>query len=310
MADYEFHRSSPARFHPLTLILLFLGVALSLSANIYQFVRGERTARDLALTQNKLQAQITRLSDATSGAFSVTEKRFVDMKKAEDATSSRLNKALSQSKRSSQVAGRLEDRNQKLERRNRELVAQLTELKQEINAKLQKAEISAQSTNSRLDAASAKLDQLARQTEKNRGELKPTAAAIPPPVPAVPAPRRPIVLSRDVGQPAHFEFDLLKTKVPTRVAGMQVAVRSADPKTNRCTLDLYDGDRIVETVDRTVNQPVQLYLHGSQSPREIVVREIRKDEVLGYISVPKPAGIQTAASAGRKDTPVSGPDPH
>jgi hypothetical protein len=52
-------------------------------------------------------------------------------------------------------------------------------------------------------------------------------------------------------------------------------------------------DKRVEKRDRTVNEPVQLYVSGYRQPVEIVVNQVNKDEVVGYVSVPKVA-------AGRK----------
>jgi sortase (surface protein transpeptidase) len=46
-------------------------------------------------------------------------------------------------------------------------------------------------------------------------------------------------------------------------------------------------DKKVEKKDRTVNEPVQLYLSGSSQAYEIVVNQVKKNEVVGYIAVPK-----------------------
>jgi hypothetical protein len=43
----------------------------------------------------------------------------------------------------------------------------------------------------------------------------------------------------------------------------------------------------VEKKDRTVNEPVQLYVAGNRQPFEIVVNNVKKDEVTGYLAVPK-----------------------
>jgi sortase (surface protein transpeptidase) len=46
-------------------------------------------------------------------------------------------------------------------------------------------------------------------------------------------------------------------------------------------------DKTVEKRDRSINEPVQLYLAGNRQPEEIVVNEVKKDEVVGYVSIPK-----------------------
>jgi sortase (surface protein transpeptidase) len=61
----------------------------------------------------------------------------------------------------------------------------------------------------------------------------------------------------------------------------------ADPKHNRFTLQVLADDKMLEKRDRTINEPVQLYLAGNRQPEEIVVNEVKKDEVVGYVSIPK-----------------------
>jgi hypothetical protein len=43
----------------------------------------------------------------------------------------------------------------------------------------------------------------------------------------------------------------------------------------------------VEKRDRSINEPVQLYVAGNRQPEEIVINEVSKDEVKGYLSMPK-----------------------
>jgi hypothetical protein len=44
----------------------------------------------------------------------------------------------------------------------------------------------------------------------------------------------------------------------------------------------------VQKKDRTINEPVQFYVARSQKqPYEIVINEIRKDQVSGYLATPK-----------------------
>ena len=71
------------------------------------------------------------------------------------------------------------------------------------------------------------------------------------------------------------------------VGALQLAVSKVDPKRNRFTLDVLADDKKVETRDKTINEPVQLYVAGYRQPVEIVVNEVRKDEVVGYLAVPK-----------------------
>jgi hypothetical protein len=92
---------------------------------------------------------------------------------------------------------------------------------------------------------------------------------------------------RELGERNYIEFDLKKKNAPQKVGVIQLTVTKADPKRNRFTLNVIADDKRVEKRDRTVNEPVQLYVSGSRQPLEIVVNDVKKDEVVGYLAVPK-----------------------
>jgi hypothetical protein len=52
-------------------------------------------------------------------------------------------------------------------------------------------------------------------------------------------------------------------------------------------VDVLADDRRVEKKDKNLNEPVQFYMTGTRIPYEVVVNEIRKDQVTGYLAVPK-----------------------
>ena len=70
-------------------------------------------------------------------------------------------------------------------------------------------------------------------------------------------------------------------------------LKSADMKKNRYTIELIADDKLVEKKDKTVNEPVQFMLSRATQPFEIVVNEVKKDMISGYISAPK---VQQAAA--------------
>ena len=282
--------STRSKIQAAILVLLFLGMALALTGNVYQFVKTERLSRDLAVMQRSMQTQITRLSDATSGAFDVTQQRFQEVKQLQDSNATALTDARAELRRSnSEFTAKLEEKNQELARQNRDLAAQLAALKQDAVAKFQKTSTGLQTTTAKLDATAAKLDRLAGASDTNRAELKriatdvaairtTTAATAPS------APKRPPVLRESTDH--RVPFDLVTTKVPTRIGDIQIAIVSTDIRKNGYTMDLYSDDKIARDSAHMVNEPVQIYVAGHTAPYEIVVTEVRKDEVIGYVGRP------------------------
>jgi multidrug efflux pump subunit AcrA (membrane-fusion protein) len=92
---------------------------------------------------------------------------------------------------------------------------------------------------------------------------------------------------KELGDRDYVEFDLKRTAGRQKVGDMQLILAKADPKHNRFTLQVLADDKTVEKRDRSINEPVQLYLAGNRQPEEIVVNEVKKDEVVGYVSIPK-----------------------
>jgi chromosome segregation ATPase len=93
---------------------------------------------------------------------------------------------------------------------------------------------------------------------------------------------------KELGERNYFEFRLGKTGKPARVGDVQLQVKRVDPKRARYTVELVADDRRIEKKDKTVNEPVQFYVSSkARQPYEIVVFEIGKDTVIGYLSTPK-----------------------
>ena len=92
---------------------------------------------------------------------------------------------------------------------------------------------------------------------------------------------------RELGERNYVEFDVRKTNQPQRVGTVSVILRKADPKRNRYTVDVIADDKKVEKKDRSINEPVQFYVSRAHQPYEIVVNEVKKDQIAGYLAMPK-----------------------
>lgn len=60
-----------------------------------------------------------------------------------------------------------------------------------------------------------------------------------------------------------------------------------DLKKNKYTLELVADDKRVEKKDKNVNEPVQFYVAKARQPYELVVNEVKKDQIVGYLATPK-----------------------
>lgn len=92
---------------------------------------------------------------------------------------------------------------------------------------------------------------------------------------------------RDLGDRNIYEFTVSKNGKPQKVGDIEVVLRKADPGHSRFTLDLLADDHRVEKKDRTIDEPVQFYTSKAKQPYELVVNQVNKNQVTGYLATPK-----------------------
>ncbi len=93
---------------------------------------------------------------------------------------------------------------------------------------------------------------------------------------------------RDLGDRNIYEFKLSKQSGAMKVGGLLFTLKKADPKHNRYTMDVLADDKHVEKKDKTTNEPVQFYVASrARQPFEVVVNQVSKDVVTGYLATPK-----------------------
>ena len=91
------------------------------------------------------------------------------------------------------------------------------------------------------------------------------------------------------GDRNYYEFRLQKGKNPTPVSTVSLQLRKTDAKMNKYTLNVMADDRTIEKKDRTVFEPLQFYTGRDHLLYEVVVNDVEKDQISGYLSTPKNA---------------------
>ena len=112
-----------------------------------------------------------------------------------------------------------------------------------------------------------------------------------------------IDLLRRQGERDYIEFSIAGKNQPQKVGNVTVEVKSTNERKNRAFLVLTVEDKTTEDKNRAINQPLFFYLSGTHLPQELVINKIGKNQVSGYLSIPKanahPVTAAAAASSGR-----------
>jgi hypothetical protein len=90
------------------------------------------------------------------------------------------------------------------------------------------------------------------------------------------------------GERSYVDIKLGREKKPQKFADITLLLKSTDPKKNRYTVQVMADDKLTEKKDKNVNEPVQFYTaKGGHIPYELVINQVNKNEIVGYLSIPK-----------------------
>jgi hypothetical protein len=160
-------------------------------------------------------------------------------------------------------------------------VQQLSEFQQEASSKLGAVTADVSQVRTDVDATKKELEStrrdlvdvketLSQQIAKNRDELQQL---------------------RLKGERNFYEFDIQKKKGPALVGDLRIGILKADQKKKKYDLRIVVDDNTLDKKDRTVNEPVQFLVGRTKLRYEIVVNEVQKDRLIGYLSTPKDKGL-------------------
>jgi len=88
------------------------------------------------------------------------------------------------------------------------------------------------------------------------------------------------------GDRNYYEF-LLHKGSKAQLGTVQVQLKKINDKHARYTMLVKAGDRTIEKKDKSLMEPVQFYSGGDRALYEMVVFQMKDDQVAGYLAVPK-----------------------
>jgi hypothetical protein len=242
-------------------LALFLGLAIAIGGNIYESMCRDNLTRDLARAQVSSEQQMAKVNDTTKGALLESKQRVDALEsQVEEATNANLRQVRSELKKTNnQLADGVDQKSQ-------QLMSQLSDLRVDTSEKLGRVSGDIENTGADVKRIEGDLNAVSGTVATNAQELS---------------------ALKERGERDYFEFALGKTKAPQKIGDVRLVLKKADPKHNRYTVEVLADDKKVEKKDKTINEPVQLYVSGSSQAYEIVVNQVKKNLVVGYLATPK-----------------------
>ncbi len=100
---------------------------------------------------------------------------------------------------------------------------------------------------------------------------------------------------RRLGERDYYEFTINQRGKRERVGDLMVELRNSNPKKNLYSVAIFVDDQRYEKKNRSANEPIYFFTHGSRAPLEFTVNQVAKNKISGYLSVPKAATPSTHA---------------
>ena len=266
-------------------ILWNVAIVVALVASVGLLINNRQLAGALAQLDQRDQQQIATLQQDLAQSNAAAQKSVDSLaRQAQDTAEQTAARAKQDLRRTSaSLSAALTKQQQDAEQQQQQLTGQLTDLQQaNTTAAAKIGEISDNVTGVKSDVASTQSELAKTGTDLKRvmGDMGVMSGLIATNSSQLNA-------LKELGDRDYIEFDLKRTAGRQKVGDLQLVLAKADPKHNRFTLQVLADDKTVEKRDRSINEPVQLYLAGNRQPEEIVVNEVKKDEVVGYVSIPK-----------------------
>src|SRR5437764_12709595 len=272
--SYGYESAGTPRWISVLFGLMIAGLAVVV---YFGYTTQARLSDDLLKQRDQGKIHRAQLDQANS--------RIADLKSQVEITTQRM--GLTQAELA-KAKSRAEDIRKEQQASDQELTSQIKASQEEIGAvatEVGGAKKDIEATKSDLEATKGKL-------ERSMGDMNVMSGLIA-------HSRDDLEELRRRGDRNYYEFTLQKAKNSQRVGPVQMSLNRTDPKKSKYTITVIADDRTIEKKDKTSGEPVQFYVKGSarMAPYEIVVFDVGKNQITGYLATPKDSGAPAPAAA-------------
>src|SRR5580704_4572148 len=257
---------------------------LGLGASIYQGSQTQTLRRQMTASQQDSDALRAKLVQSDAELQNALSSLRQDLSDTKQGTTSGLAKAQQAATRHADLLAQ----NQKEQARQlseelgkvKETTDQATVKLDGISTDVGSVKTEVGSVRSDVDTANSNIDVAKNELQRMRGDLGLMSGLVA-------TNGKEIQTLRDLGDRNIFEFTLSKSAGPQKVGDIQIALRKVDVKRSRYTVDVLADDKRVEKKDKGANEPVQFYTAGARQPYELVINQVKNNQVVGYLATPK-----------------------
>lgn len=265
-----------------TKVAVAAALVLALGGWWYQSNQVSEVRQEMAQSQQKFEQMQSQMQTSATMAKAQVDETIAKMNEEVDKA---RREALATSQRTAkQQAGRVLTA---LSAKNEELSKQLSDLKQANEQTASQVDEALNGVKGDVGTVKTDLDTTRTDLTNTRADLQRVTGDMGVMSGLIATNSTQLSELRKLGEKDYYEFTLPKNGKAQKVGDIRLALRKTDVKRNKFTMNVLADDKTVEKKDKNVNEPVQFYTSSARIPYEVVVNEIRKDQVIGYLAVPK-----------------------
>lgn len=156
----------------------------------------------------------------------------------------------------------------------RVLESRLQAIQREIELGAPENEVS--DLSERVSSLSADLQATQGEIAQNKSELNRLAGTT----------QEQLLAVRDIGKRNIYEFEIRGKGSSENVANIKLDLIEAKPDTGQFSISVDFEGRPIQKMGWYLNEPIYLHSPGVSSPIEVLVNQVKDDDIAGYVSVP------------------------
>ncbi|MGA2879893.1 MAG: hypothetical protein ABSG13_13155 [Bryobacteraceae bacterium] len=257
-------------------------VVVLIAANVYLYMQLDKVKKDLTAANDTAQSRIDRLEESTS-VSTQSNRRTVEQLR-DQLERARRQASLAAGEAKDEALKKVDETRAALEsaqaQQKQELSSDISKVRDAADSKI--SEVGTQVTAVKGDVASTR-----SELEKTVADLKRATGELDGHSVLIATNQKELSALQALGERNYVQFTITKSKQPQKVGDVMVLLKRADPKKNRYTIELTADDKTTEKKDRGINEPLQFMTSKAKQPYELVVNDVKKDAIVGYLSIPK-----------------------
>ena len=270
--------------------VLFVLVLALAGACVYLYMQLDKTRQDLVRNNDAVQSRIDKLEEASS-VTTRSNRKTVDelrdqLERARRQASALVGEAKQEAlKKVDDTRAQLEAAQEQNKQQLKSDISQVREQTDTANTKISQVGNDVTAVRTDLTSTKSELEKTVAELKRATGELDGHSVMIA-------TNGKELSALRALGERNFVEFTVHKSKQPQKVGDVSILLKNADPKKNRYTIELTADDKTTEKKDRGVNEPLQFMTSKAKQPYELIVNDVKKDTIAGYLSVPKVQNVR------------------